>query len=96
MEKPPARAALLCAGGKIEAKQETNRKTFVMDIIHNGENLMERWFKDRSVIDVEITVGHVWMTFTGLVRYFNNVELVLSHAEGGIVYFPLRPQWQRV
>ena len=53
-----------------------------MDIIYNGENLLDRWFKDRAVIDVEITVGQVWMTFTGAVKYFNNVELVLSHTEG--------------
>jgi hypothetical protein len=53
-----------------------------MEIFRNGENLLDRWQKDRAVLDVEITVGHVWMTFSGVVKYFDGVELVLSHADG--------------
>jgi len=53
-----------------------------MQILCHGENLLERWHRDRTVIDVEITVGHVWMTFSGTVKYFDGTELVLAHADG--------------
>ena len=44
--------------------------------------ILQRWQAERSVLDVEITVGHVWMRFTGRITYLCTTELVLSHEDG--------------
>jgi hypothetical protein len=53
-----------------------------MDIDTGQGELLQRWQAERSTLDVEITVGHVWMHFTGRVTYLCRTELVLSHADG--------------
>jgi hypothetical protein len=44
--------------------------------------ILEQWKLDDVVIDAEITVGHVWMAFTGRIAYLSSTELVLSHPDG--------------
>ena len=53
-----------------------------MDVEGGNGEILQRWQAERSVLDVEITVGHVWMRFTGRVTFRSNIELVLSHPEG--------------
>jgi hypothetical protein len=53
-----------------------------MDVEAGNGEILQRWQAERSVLDVEITVGHVWMRFTGRVTYLSTIELVLAHAEG--------------
>ena len=53
-----------------------------MDVESGNGGLLQRWMTERSVLDVEITVGHVWMRFTGRITYLCTIELVLSHEEG--------------
>jgi len=55
-----------------------------VDFESDHGRLLEQWRADRSVLDVEITVGHVWMRFTGRVTYLCTTELVLAHEEGEI------------
>src|SRR5580765_2615705 len=53
-----------------------------MDVETGNSDILQRWQAERSVLDVEITVGHVWMRFTGRVTYLSTTELVLSHESG--------------
>lgn len=53
-----------------------------MDVEAGNGEILRRWQAERSVLDVEITVGHVWMRFTGRVTSVSNIELVLSHPQG--------------
>ena len=52
-----------------------------MDVETNGE-ILRRWHAERSVLDVEIIVGHVSMCFTGRLTYVSSIELVIAHPEG--------------
>jgi hypothetical protein len=53
-----------------------------MDVDAGDGRILQRWQVERSVRDVEITVGHIWMRFTGHVAYLSGIELVLAHPEG--------------
>src|SRR3954465_1754509 len=53
-----------------------------MDLETGNGEILQRWQAERSVLDAEITVGHVWMQFTGRVTYLCATELVLSHEDG--------------
>jgi len=53
-----------------------------MDIETGNGEILQRWQAERSVLDVEITVGHVWMCLTGRVTHLSTIELVIAHPEG--------------
>jgi hypothetical protein len=53
-----------------------------MEIIADGENLLNVWKRNHTVIYVEITVGHVSMKFTGQLVHYSGIELILSQTEG--------------
>jgi hypothetical protein len=53
-----------------------------MDVESSDGEILQRWQAERSVLDVEITVGHVWMRLTGRVTYLRSTELVISHEDG--------------
>jgi hypothetical protein len=53
-----------------------------MEIIFDGESLLKKWQRERTPIEVEITVGHVWMTFAGTVAHHSGIELVLANPDG--------------
>src|SRR5262245_15597943 len=48
----------------------------------SSRDIFEEWKHAGTVIDVEITVGHVWMSFTGRVTYTCRTEVILSHEDG--------------
>jgi hypothetical protein len=54
----------------------------LMDVEIGDGDILNGWHRDRPTLDVEITVGHVWMRFTGRVTYLATTELVLAHADG--------------
>src|SRR5688572_30244949 len=53
-----------------------------MDLETDNGEILQRWLAERSILDVEITVGHVSMRFTGHVKYLSATELLLSN-DGG-------------
>lgn len=53
-----------------------------MDLEAGNGQILKRWHAERCVLDVEITVGHVSMCFTGRVTYVSATELVVAHPEG--------------
>src|SRR4051794_19481303 len=54
----------------------------LMDVETGDGDILNRWHLERSTLDVEITVGHVWMRFSGHVTYLATTELVRAHADG--------------
>jgi hypothetical protein len=53
-----------------------------MDVETDNGEILKRWHAERFVLDVEITVGHVSMCFTGRVTFLSTIELVIAHPEG--------------
>lgn len=43
---------------------------------------LQRWQSNRSVLEIEITVGHVWMQFTGRITHLRATEMVMAHESG--------------
>ncbi len=53
-----------------------------MDLETGDGEILSCWESEGAVIDAEITVGHVWMEFSGRVTYLKGTELVLAHHDG--------------